>query len=57
MDQGWHILIWQSDDLVHIAQGGSAEGEYTDWFSTPIKLYQSAWEKVIHLATSTDKKG
>jgi hypothetical protein len=52
MDQGWHILIWQSDNLVYIAQGGAAEGEYDHWFSLPAVLYRSEWNKVIQLASS-----
>jgi hypothetical protein len=46
MDQGWHIVIWESDHLVHIAQG-----EYDDWFAVPGKLYRSEWSKVIRLAS------
>ncbi|WP_433517716.1 hypothetical protein ACQP2T_20520 [Nonomuraea sp. CA-143628] len=53
MDQGWHILIWQSNGLVYVAQGGEVEGEYDDWFSLPAALYRSEWNKVIRLASST----
>ncbi|MFG1956581.1 hypothetical protein [Nonomuraea sp. NPDC049028] len=52
MDQGWHILIWQSDERVYIAQGEAVEGEYDHWFSLPAALYRSEWNKVIQLASS-----
>ncbi|GAB2704946.1 hypothetical protein [Kitasatospora kifunensis] len=52
MDQGWHILIWQTGDLVYIAQGGSSEGEYDDWFAVPAALYRSEWEEAIRRASS-----
>ncbi|GAA1662727.1 hypothetical protein [Fodinicola feengrottensis] len=52
MDQGWRILIWQSGDLVYIAEGGAEEGVYANWFSLPAALYQSEWDKVIRLASS-----
>lgn len=54
MDQGWHVAIWQADDLVYVAQGGETEGEYERWFSVPSSIYRAEWEKVIRLASSGD---
>jgi hypothetical protein len=54
MEQGWHIAIWRSSDLVYIAQGGEGGGEYERWFAVPDSVYRSEWEKVIRLATAGD---
>lgn len=54
MDQGWHVAIWQAGDLVYIAQGGEAEGEYDRFFSVPGSVYHAEWGKVIRLASSSD---
>jgi hypothetical protein len=55
MDQGWHILIWQSRELVYVAQGGATEGVYDHWFALPAALYRSEWDKVIQLASAAGK--
>ncbi|GIM89848.1 hypothetical protein Ato02nite_016410 [Paractinoplanes toevensis] len=48
-DQGWKIMIWQSEDQIFVAEGDGEHDEhrgqdiYARWFKVSRTLYEAAW--------------